>query len=105
TPPKAPAEKMYSFGEMRDKPWPQVLEWLADQTGLPYIGAYKPTGTFTYIAPRGKPDKLTLPQVIDILNEALSSQKYLLIRRTQSFTMVPSDEKVSADILPRLTER
>src|SRR5262245_7663810 len=52
--PKAPKEKTVAF-EMRDKPWPQVLEWLSDVTGLPVNTKDKPTGSMTYIAPRGAP--------------------------------------------------
>ena len=98
---KKPPEKMISF-EMRDKPWGQVLEWFSDQSSLPFIGNIKPTGTFTFIAPRGAPKQYTIPQIIDILNEALLNQKYVLIRRTASFTLMPADEKIDPAILPRI---
>lgn len=97
--PKSP-EKLVAF-EMRDKPWGSVLEWLTDQTGLPVITAQKPTGTFTFIAPRMK--QYSIPDVIDILNEALLAQKYVLIRRDASFTLVPADEKIDPAILPRIS--
>src|SRR5438105_15503708 len=61
-----PARKLFTF-EMRDKPWGGVLEWLADQTGLPVTTNYKPTGTFTFIAPQGSTRQYSLPQVIDVL--------------------------------------
>src|SRR5437870_2632135 len=51
-------EKTVAF-EMRDKPWSQVLEWLADQTGLAVSTVYKPTGTFTFIAPKSSPQQYT----------------------------------------------
>jgi type II secretory pathway component GspD/PulD (secretin) len=95
------AEKKVAF-EMRDKPWSSVLEWLSDQTGVPVITTIKPTGSFTFIAPRGHIEKYTIPEVIDILNEALSSQKELIIRRSQSLTIIPSDEKIDPAILPRI---
>jgi type II secretory pathway component GspD/PulD (secretin) len=87
---------------MRDKPWSAVLEWLADQSGLPIITNYKPTGTFTFIAAQKSRSEYTLPEIIDILNEALLNQKYILIRRSSSITIVPADEKIDPAILPRI---
>jgi type II secretion system protein D len=107
-PPKAedkPAPEKTVVFEMRDKPWSSVLEWLSEQTGLPVITTAKPTGTFTFIAPRTGANKkaYTIPEVIDILNEALFNQKYLLIRREASLTIVPADEQIDRGILPRIT--
>jgi len=96
------AHKKVAF-EMRDKPWPAVLEWLADQSELPFAGIHKPTGTFTYIGPKQGKTQHTIPEVIDILNEALTSQKFVIIRRTASFTVLPADEKIPPEMLPRLT--
>src|SRR5437899_7450475 len=90
--------------EMRDKPWNQVLEQLADWTGIPVIliKDNKPTGTFTYIAPKSGPKEYTIPQVIDILNQSLEGQNYLLIRRSASFTLVRSDQKIDPALVPRI---
>jgi hypothetical protein len=96
-----PAQKLMAL-EMREQPWGRVLEWLADQTGLPVTSDFKPTGTFTFLAPKGSTQQYTIPQVIDILNEGLISQKFLLIRRERSFTIVPADEKIDPALLPRL---
>ncbi|VTS06166.1 secretin N-terminal domain-containing protein [Tuwongella immobilis] len=97
-------ERTIAF-EIRDKPWTSVLEWLSEQTGLPVITTVKPTGSFTFIAPKvgTKPRQYTLPEVMDILNEALINQKFLLIRREASFTIVPADERIDPAILPRIT--
>jgi len=91
--------------QMRDKPWSQVLEQLADWTNLPVIPGKdnKPTGTFTYIAPKNAPQELTIPQIIDVLNQQLETQGYLLIRRTGSFTIVRSDAKIEPSIVPRIS--
>jgi type II secretory pathway component GspD/PulD (secretin) len=86
---------------MRDKPWSDVLEWLADQTGLPVSTNYKPTGTFTFIAPKGA-NEYTIPQIVDILNENLVNQNYILIRRDQSYTIVLSDKEIDPALLPRI---
>src|SRR5437764_15230685 len=57
---KTKGEKLLTF-EMRDKPWSAVLEWLTDQTGLPFASVIKPTGTFNVITPKNQ--KYTLPEV------------------------------------------
>lgn len=112
TPPAAPkadaaaapaADKKLRF-EFRDKRWPEVLEWLSEQTGLPVITVQKPTGTFTFVAPKvnGQPREYTIPEIIDIINEALTQQKFMLIRREASFTIVAADEQVDRAILPRV---
>ncbi|HEV3262770.1 MAG TPA: secretin N-terminal domain-containing protein, partial [Gemmataceae bacterium] len=93
-----PAET-YAF-EMRDKPWSSVLEWLSDLARVPVISTEHPKGTFTFISPRKQ--TYTVPQIIDIINEALVSQKFLLIRRERSFTLVPADKPVDPAILPRI---
>lgn len=101
TPP--PEDAKYSF-EMRQKPWKDVLEWLADKTRMAFIGIYMPTGTFTYIPPKGKLH--TIPEIVDIINEGLltaeNTQKYILIRRTQSFTLVPASETIDPAIVPHI---
>jgi RNA polymerase sigma-70 factor (ECF subfamily) len=89
---KAGDEKRYSFS-MKDKPWKEVIDWFADQSGLAFSGVYKPTGNFTFVSPPGK--QYTLPEIIDILNESLMPQKYILITRTQTFTLWPADERLS----------
>src|SRR5579884_3794772 len=74
-----PAQKLFTF-DMRGKRWTDVLEWLTDQTGLPVMsgGQDWPKGSVTYIPPKGQ--KYTLPQIIDILNEELIPQKYIIIQ-------------------------
>src|SRR5262249_7204494 len=99
-PPK-PAEKLkeYSFS-FDNQPWSKVIEWFADTTGLAFAGVFKPTGTFSFTPPKvnGGVKKYTIPEIVDIINEALqaqsSTQKYMLMRRSQTFTFVPADEKI-----------
>jgi type II secretory pathway component GspD/PulD (secretin) len=99
TPPQPPA-KTYAF-EMRDKPWGAVLEWLTDQTGLRNVSSHFPYGSFTFISPGNK--TYTLPELIDILNEALIQQGYYIIRRDQSFAVVPTAEPIDPTLLPRVS--
>lgn len=98
------ADQTVAF-EMRQVPWPKVFEWLSDQTGLPVItNNLVVTDTFNFISPRvGKePRKYTVPEVIDLINEGLLRQKFTLIRRANSFLLVPADEKIDPVLLPRI---
>jgi RNA polymerase sigma factor (sigma-70 family) len=91
---KAPEEKRYAFS-MKNKPWKEVIDWFADQTGLAFSGTYVPKGTFTFTPPEGK--QYSIPEIVDIINEALQAEKdgkYLLVRRTQTFSLVPADERL-----------
>src|SRR5260370_166774 len=67
--------------QKRAERWNAVLEWLSEKTGLPVIGT-PPDGTFQYIAPKavGDAPKKTIPEIIDIINEALLDKHYMLIR-------------------------
>jgi RNA polymerase sigma factor (sigma-70 family) len=98
--PAAPEQKAYTF-EMRDKPWAAVFEWYADVSGLPFVGNVKPTGSFTFVSPRpGR--RYTLAEITDVLNEALLAQKFILVRRPASFTVLPADERVDPTLLPQV---
>jgi hypothetical protein len=82
---------------MEGRPWGEVLEWLGDQSGLPCVYSSLPIlGTFTFIGPKGA--KYTLPEIMGILNRALLRQGYLLIKRKQSFTLVPDRAILSREI-------
>jgi hypothetical protein len=97
----AAAPKKATAFEFRQVPWARVFEWLSDRTGLPVLSAQKPTGTFTFVSPQ--PGKTyTVPEVVDILNEALLGQHFLLVRRERSFTVVPADERIDPTLVPRV---
>jgi RNA polymerase sigma-70 factor (ECF subfamily) len=95
----AAEEKRYTF-EMRNKPWQDVTEWFADVSGLRYTGKETPPGTFTFNGPKDK--QYTIPEIVDIINEALLANKkapYLLVRRPKqppagTFSFAPADEKL-----------
>src|SRR5438105_2663572 len=72
--PSKPAQKKIKF-EKRSQPWGQVLEWLSDQSGLPLITKTMPTGTFSFVGSKSGNNEYTLPEVIDIINEALLTEK------------------------------
>src|SRR5262249_33488800 len=104
TPPaKTEVPKTYAF-EMRNKPWIQVMEWLPAHTGLRFIGPTVPQGTFNFIAPKKK--EYTIPEIIDFINEGLLSadekNRFTLLRREQSFTLVPADVALPEELIPRV---
>src|SRR5262249_21396406 len=99
--------------QMRGKQWKDVLEWLSDQTGIPVISRDAPQGGFNYFAPKDQtaPQIKSIPEVIDILNEALIDQHYIIVRREASFLVVAVDDqfrfpdvyvpRITVDELPR----
>jgi type II secretory pathway component GspD/PulD (secretin) len=94
---------------MHDRPWiggkGSVLEWLSEQTGLPVsISRAKPEGVLTLVNAQanGAAKKYTLAEVMDILNDELSKQKMVLVRRARTFTIEPIDEKIDPAALPRV---
>lgn len=99
--PAKPKEKMILF-EMRDKPWKDVLEWLSDKTNMNVVTQEKPVGTLTFIAPKGGPNEFTVPQIVDILNESLLSQKLMLVRMGHSWTIAAADKEIDPHIVPRV---
>ena len=97
---KAAEQKLFNF-EMRGKPWSSVFEWLADNTGRKFVGPnVNLPGTFNVISPKGQ--KYTLPQIIDIINDGLQTQKWVMLNRGTSFVIVPADEKIDPALLPRI---
>jgi type II secretory pathway component GspD/PulD (secretin) len=98
-------QKRYAF-EFRNKSWNSVFEWLSDATGVPYVGTITVPGTFTFINPRGptgESKKYTIPEIVEIINDGLLQSKFIMIRRSTSFTVVPADEELPKDLLPQIT--
>jgi RNA polymerase sigma factor (sigma-70 family) len=97
--PKA-APKTYEL-KFQAASWADVFLWYSNISGLPFVGTSRPAGTVT-IVPPGK-RQYTLEEVTDLLNEALMPQKFILVRRPTSFTVLPVDEKIDRTNLPRVT--
>ncbi|HYV35783.1 MAG TPA: secretin N-terminal domain-containing protein, partial [Gemmataceae bacterium] len=97
-----PADKKYSM-QFAQQPWAQVMDWLKDITGLPIITTQFPTGTLKFAPPvdpvTKKPKEYTIPEIIDVLNEALLQQKYLIIRREASIMVWPADEPLPLELV------
>ncbi len=98
---RPPEARTYAF-EVRDKPWTAVLEWLSQTTGKPVIYTARPSGTFQFVPPAQK--KYRISEIIDILNEALSTQRLLLIRKDQSFLVISTHDKPDQVQFPRVRE-
>ncbi|MBM3983742.1 MAG: hypothetical protein FJ304_26430 [Planctomycetes bacterium] len=76
----------------KDAKWDDVLDWYAQESGLTLITTVKPTGTFTFTPHAGT--MYTLDEAVDILNEGLMKQRFILIRRSMTFFIHPADERV-----------
>lgn len=98
--PLSAQEPTVSFA-FENKKWADVIDWFRIESGLVYAGTLTPTGTVTIRPGPGK--KYTIPQVIDLLNELLEP-KYVILRREQTFTILPADEPIDASRIPRVTE-
>ncbi|HEY2784850.1 MAG TPA: secretin N-terminal domain-containing protein [Fimbriiglobus sp.] len=85
-------ERTVSFS-FEKKPWGEVIDWFRNESGLVYAGTVTPTGSITIKPPAGK--KYTIPQVVDLLNELLEP-RYVLVRREQTFTVLPADEPIES---------
>jgi type II secretory pathway component GspD/PulD (secretin) len=96
-------EKELSF-QTNSIPWKELFNWLSDRTGMPVLKntAKFPTGSLDIISP--KETKYTLPQVMDIINDNLMEQKFLLVRRPRSFVLVSSEKKLPPSLVPRLAD-
>ena len=89
-PPPKSDEKRFSMW-FQDLSWDDVLDWYGKTSGLTPILTVKPKGQFTFMPPRAD-QKYTLAEITDILNEALDSQKFILIRR-QVYVHHPSGRR------------
>ncbi len=89
--------KKVTFDASGTKTWPKFIEWLSDQTGLPYVGGAPPAGSITVKTTKA----LSIPDIIDLANEALAPQ-HLLIRGDKSLRIVPADERIDPAIIPQV---
>jgi hypothetical protein len=99
---KQPAPATYSFA-FNKASWTNVLEWLSRITKLP-IAQSGLRGTFTFVPPKrgGRERQYTVPEIMDILNEALAAQKLMLIRRQAMLRIFPADEQLDPEQYPLL---
>ncbi len=98
-----PTKKLVTF-EFADARWDEVIRWFTKESGLGFASTDKPpTGSFNFQPPHGPDGKVkqyTIKQVIDILNDALLTKGYLLMRREGSFTIIPAEERPDPSSVP-----
>lgn len=95
--PPAGTSKRYS-NSFDKASWDVAFAWLEKITGQRLITTYRPSQTLTL-----KVVDLAVPDIIDLYNEALAGEKYILVRREQSFSIYPADEKLPKDVIRRVT--
>ncbi|MCI0380116.1 MAG: hypothetical protein L0215_21235 [Gemmataceae bacterium] len=96
---KAQADVKRLTVAFREQNWDKVFEWLVDQTGLPFLSAHKaPTGTFTLVTAPGF--TLTIPELIDLVNERLLASRFHVMRRDSAFLLLPADERIDPALVP-----
>ncbi|MBM3980196.1 MAG: hypothetical protein FJ304_07900 [Planctomycetes bacterium] len=98
--PPATGERTISFN-FEKMGWDDVLDWYSKESGLTLITTVKPTGSLAFKPSKEK--KFTMGEVTDLLNEALTQQKFILIRRNMTFFIHPADEKIDPTMVPRIT--
>jgi hypothetical protein len=87
-------------------PWRNVIEWLADKTGLEIATTDFPTGTFNFKPGKdasGKPKEYTVGEIFDVLNESLYKQKWTLLRKGHQLWVWPASDKVPDWLVPDVT--
>lgn len=99
-PPAAAGDRTISFNFDKMQ-WDEVLDWYSKESGLTLITTVKPTGSLAFKPAKDK--KFTMGEVTDLLNEALTQQKFILIRRNMTFFIHPADEKIDPTMVPRIT--
>ena len=91
------------FRSVNALPWTQVFEWLTKETKMPvHFAGRKITLPDTFIVANSA-KKHTLLEVIDIINDALFLQKYVLIRTNDSFIVYPMDVPIPPQIVSTVT--
>ena len=97
--PAAPAVEEKRFSNGFDKAsWDVAFAWLEKVSGQRLITTSRPSQSLTL-----KVENKGVPEIVDLYNEALAGEKYILVRREQSFGIYPADEKLPKDIIRRVT--
>jgi uncharacterized protein (TIGR03067 family) len=95
-------DKTISLEGVRGKKrWKEVLEWLADQTGIPVV--WRSATGLPNIAWPKENLKYSIGEVMDILNESLQADEenvYIVLRRPSSYSLYPANTKIPPELLP-----
>jgi hypothetical protein len=80
-------------------PWKEVLEWLAQQSGLSLAIETLPVGSFTYRDDR----TYTLDEALDLLNSYLLTKGYTLVRRERILLVVDVENPIPDELVTLVT--
>lgn len=80
-------------------PWKDVLEWLAQQSGLSLAIETLPVGTFTY-----RDDRMyTVDEALDLLNSYLLTKGYTLVRRERILLVLDVENPIPEELVTLVT--
>lgn len=96
-------EKQTSF-QMFEVPWRRVLDWFGEQSGQLLLSTEIPKGTFSYLPGKqgGNASKHTLPEIIDLLNDSLVENGFLLVQEKHAIRLIRADELIDPNLVPRV---
>ena len=99
-------QKLITF-TMGDKPWRDVMDWYASESGLAFNSDVKPPdATFNFKPPKdlktGQPQQYTLAEMTDVINETLLAKGFILVRGETTFRLWPSDTKIDPALVRRV---
>ncbi len=89
---QAKPEKLYTVN-FENKSWDKVIDWLEKESGLMCITKEKPTGSITLKSKK----EYKLGEVIDLFNERLEQNNLLIHRQSNTFALVPADQKIAVE--------
>ena len=95
----AKPEKLYEI-KFDKTPWKDVFEFLERESGLMYLSKDVPTGTWTVRPTK----KYTLGEMIDLVNERLELDNYVILRKAQSFAIHPASEPIKKEWVQTVTD-
>jgi len=103
----APQDKRY-VAAFDKKPWREVIDWFAEQTGLAFVGETLPAGTVTLAGPPGK--TYSISGLVDLINDRLSDPTspvaswLILVRASRTFTLVSASKTVPWKVVPSVDD-
>ena len=82
--------------QFKNEPWTGVFDGLTKLTGYPSCTRQADRHVHIRVADgqERRRRKYTLADMIDIINEGLVQQQFLLVRRRERFVVIPADEKI-----------
>ncbi|MGE0375007.1 MAG: secretin N-terminal domain-containing protein, partial [Planctomycetaceae bacterium] len=78
--------------------WADVLEWIAEESGLSLVMDAPPAGTFNYSDSK----EYSPTEAIDLLNGWLQTKNYSLVRRDRLLMLLDLTDGVPVGVIPRV---